>query len=83
MKTWCRVTLSFVLFSALFVNTCCSAVFSQETAPRLKRTYNEETKGFGKAALKDREENDNWVGEYNENDVDDHGWANDDDRCSK
>lgn len=83
MKTWCRVTLSFVLFSALFVDTCCSAAFSEETASRLKRTYNEETKGFGKAALNDREENDNWVGEYNENYVDDHGWANDDDAANK
>ena len=81
MKTWCRVTLSFVLFSALFFDTCSSAAFSEETASRLKRTYNEETKGFGKAAS--REENDNWVREYDENDVDDHGWANDDDAANK
>ena len=39
--------------------------------------------GFGKAALNDREENGNWVGEYNENDVDDHGWANDYDAANK
>ena len=79
MRTWCLVTLSFVLFSALFFDTCNSAAFSEETASKLKRTYNEETKGFGKAALNDRQENDNWVGEYNENDVDDHDSANDED----
>ena len=83
MKTWCLVTLSFVLFSALFFDTCSSAAFSEEPASRLKRTYNEETKGFGKAALNDRGENDNWVREYDENDVDDHGWANDDDAANK
>ena len=77
MKTWCRFTLSFVLFSTLFFDTCSSAAFSEETASRLKRTYNKETKSFGKAALNDREENYNWGGEYNENDVDDHDWAND------
>lgn len=83
MKTWCLVTLSFVLFSALFFDTCSSAAFSEETASRLKRIYNEETKGFGKAALNDREENENWVREYDENDVDDHDWANDDDAANK
>ena len=79
MTTWCLVTLSFVLFSALFFDTCSSAAFSEETASMLKRTYNKETKGVGKAALNDRKENNNWVGEYNENDVDDHDWANDED----
>ena len=84
MKTWCLVTLSFVLFSALFFDTCSSAAFSEETASKLKRTYNEETKGFGKAALNDREENNHWVRKYDENDVDDHDWANDiDDSANK
>ena len=84
MKTWCLVTLSFVVFSALFFNTCSSAAFCEETATRLKKTYNEETKGFEKAALNDREEHDNWVGEYDENDVDDHDWANhEDDAANK
>ena len=84
MKTWCLVTLSFVLFSAPFFDTCSSAAFSEETATRLKKSYNEETKGFGKAALNDPEENDNWVGEYDENDVDDHDWANhEDDAANK
>ena len=72
MKTWCLVTLSFALCSACFFDTCSSAAFSKETASRLKSTYNEETKGFGKAALNDREGNDSWVREHNENDVDDH-----------
>ena len=84
MKTWCLVTLSFVVFSALFFNTCSSAAFCEETATRLKKTYNEETKGFEKAALNDREEHDNWAGEYDENDVDDHDWANhEDDAANK
>ena len=84
MKTWCLVTLSFVVFSALFFNTCSSAAFCEETATRLKKTYNEETKGFEKAALNDREEHDNWVGEYDENAVDDHDWANhEDDAANK
>ena len=84
MKTWCLVTLSFVLFSALFFDTCSPAAFSEETASKLKRTYNEETKSFGKAALNDRGENDHWAREYDENDVDDHDWANDkDDSANK
>ena len=77
MKTWCLVTLSFVVFSALFFDTCSSAAFSEETESKLKRTHNEETNGFGRAALNDREENDHWAREYDENDVDDHDWAND------
>ena len=84
MKTWCLATLSFVLFSALFFDTCSSAAFSEETATSLGKSYNEETKGFEKAALNDREENDHWVREYDENDVDDHDWANhEDDAANK